>query len=92
MLRAPKGFVDQALWPEFQELNKALTQYLNEVTTRVIRDEVHRDTSEAAEVAQALRVRSMSSGSKGSPYHASMSAWFSWLRAGRCRSPVTKRG
>jgi hypothetical protein len=54
MLRVPKGFVDQVLWPEFQELNKALTQYLNEVTTRVIRDEVHRDTSEAAEVAQAL--------------------------------------
>jgi hypothetical protein len=54
MLRAPKGFIDQVLWPEFQELNKALTQYLNEVTMRVIRDAVHRDTSEAAEVAQAL--------------------------------------
>src|SRR5579883_2515887 len=54
MLRVPKGFVDQVLWPEFQELNKALTQYLNEVTTRVIRDEVHRDTSEADEVTQAL--------------------------------------
>nr|WP_211106313.1 hypothetical protein [Nitrospirillum iridis] len=54
MLRVPKGFVDQVLWPEFQELNKALTQYLNEVTTRVIRDEVHGDTSEAAEVTQAL--------------------------------------
>jgi hypothetical protein len=54
MLRVQKGFVDQMLWPEFQELNKALTQYLNEVTTRVIRNEVHRDTSEAVEVAQAL--------------------------------------
>lgn len=54
MLRVPKGFVDQVLWPEFQELNKALTQYLNEVTIRVIRDEVHRDTSEAAEVGRAL--------------------------------------
>jgi hypothetical protein len=54
MLRVPTVFVDQVLWPEFQELNKALTQYLNDVTTRVIRDEVHRDTSEAAEVTQAL--------------------------------------
>jgi len=54
MLRVPRGFVDQVLWPEFQQLNKALTQYLNEVTTRVIRDEVHRDTSEAAELAPAL--------------------------------------
>jgi hypothetical protein len=52
MLRVPKGFADQVLWPEFQELNKALMQYLSEVTTRIIRDEVHRDTSEATEVTQ----------------------------------------
>ena len=57
MLRAPKGFADQVLWPEFQELNAALTQYLNEVTTRIIREEVHRDTSEAAEVKAALPAR-----------------------------------
>src|SRR5579883_2052662 len=57
MLRVPRGFVDQLLWPEFQELNKALTQYLNEVTIRVIREEVHRDTSEAAEAPQALPAR-----------------------------------
>lgn len=54
MIRVPRGFVDQVLWPEFQELNKALVQYLNEVTLRVIREEVHGDASEAAEVAQAL--------------------------------------
>ena len=57
MLHVPKGFVDQVLWPEFQELNGALMQYLNEVTTRVIREEVHRDTSEAAETAPALPTR-----------------------------------
>lgn len=54
MLRVPQAFVDHVLWPEFQELNNALTQYLIDVTDRVIREEVHRDTSEAAEVAQAL--------------------------------------
>lgn len=54
MLRVPKGFVDQVLWPEFQELNAALMQYLTEITTRIIREEVHRDTSEAAETAPAL--------------------------------------
>ncbi len=54
MLRVPQAFVDQVLWPEFQQLNKALAQYLNDVTDRVIREEVHRDTSEAPEVAQAL--------------------------------------
>jgi hypothetical protein len=55
MLRVPRRFVDQVLGPEFQELNAALMQYLDEVTTRVIREEVHRDTSEAAETAPAAR-------------------------------------
>ena len=57
MLRVPRGFVDQVLWPEFQELNKALTQYLNEVTVRIIRDAVHGDTSEATEINEALPPR-----------------------------------
>jgi len=47
MLRVPKKFVDQVLWPEFRELNTELTRYLDDVTTRLIREEVHRDTSEA---------------------------------------------
>ena len=50
MLRAPTPFINEVLWPEFQELDKALRHYLNEVTTRIIRDEVHKDTSEAAEM------------------------------------------
>jgi hypothetical protein len=54
MVRVPRGFVDQVLWPEFQELNRALSIYLNQVTLRVIRDEVHADASEAAEVGHAL--------------------------------------
>ena len=54
MLRVPQAFVDQVLWPEFQELNGALVQYLNDVTDRVIREEVHRDTSEATEIVHAL--------------------------------------
>ncbi len=54
MLRVPKRFLDQVLWPEFKELSAALSRYLDEVTTRVIRDEVHRDTSEAREEQQAL--------------------------------------
>lgn len=54
VLRVPRGFVDQVLWPEFSELNQALRAYLEEVTLRVIRDEVHADASEATEIAQAL--------------------------------------
>jgi hypothetical protein len=49
MIRAPQGFVDQVLWPEFVELNEALVAYLHQVTLRVIRDEVFADASEAPE-------------------------------------------
>jgi hypothetical protein len=54
VLRVPRGFVDEVLWPEFGELNQALVNYLNEVTLRVIREEIHADASEAAELSQAL--------------------------------------
>jgi tRNA nucleotidyltransferase (CCA-adding enzyme) len=54
MVRAPKGFIEQVLWPEFSELDRALQIYLQEVTMRVIREEVYSDTSEAQEVPEAL--------------------------------------
>lgn len=54
VVRVPRGFVKEVLWPEFQELNKALVTFLSEVTLRVIREEVHADASEAVEVATAL--------------------------------------
>ena len=50
MLRVPRLFVDQILWPEFAELDTVLRHYLYEVTLRLIRDGVHADASEAAEV------------------------------------------
>lgn len=49
MLRAPRGFVDTVLLPEFQELNAELVRYLGEVTERVVREQVFADTSEAPE-------------------------------------------
>ncbi len=54
MLRVPQGFAEQVLWPEFQELNRALMQYLDEVTMRVIRETVHGDAGEADEAPGAL--------------------------------------
>jgi len=56
IVKAPKSFVDQVLWPEFQELSKALTAYLAEVTERVIREEVHRETAEAEERDEPKRL------------------------------------
>ncbi len=49
MLRVPVSFVDQTLWPEFCQINEALVEYLSEVTAKIIREEVHRDTGDAAE-------------------------------------------
>ena len=42
-------FVDQTLWPEYQELRSALNEYLNEATERIIREEVHGDAGDASE-------------------------------------------
>jgi len=49
-----EGFLNQVLWPEFQELHAELARYLNEVTTRLIREEVHSDTSEAPDGSQHI--------------------------------------
>jgi hypothetical protein len=47
MARVPKGFVSDTLWPEFQELSRALRHYLDDVTERVITAGVFADNSEA---------------------------------------------
>jgi hypothetical protein len=57
MVRAPRRFVDDVLWPEFRELDAELRSYLQEVTLRVIREEIFADASDAHEVAQALPKR-----------------------------------
>ena len=48
--------MEQVLWPEFQELNAALIAYLSEITERVIREEVHKETSEAEEIDEPSRI------------------------------------
>jgi hypothetical protein len=57
VLRVPQSFIETVLWPEFQELNGALTQYLYEVTDRLIREEVHADTAEAEEREEPKQIR-----------------------------------
>jgi hypothetical protein len=57
MVRAPRRFIDEVLWREFSELNTDLQAYLNEVTLKVIREEVYADTSDAQEVPEALPAR-----------------------------------
>ena len=52
IVKAPRRFVEETLWPEFQKLNEALLAYLSRVTERIIRDEVYADVSDAEEVAE----------------------------------------
>ncbi len=56
IIKAPKSFVEQVLWPEFEELSAALTAYLSEITERVIREEVHRETGDADEVDEPRQI------------------------------------
>lgn len=51
MVRAPRRFVEETLWPEYEQLASTLRAYLDEVTDRVVTEALHRDNSEAAEVA-----------------------------------------
>ena len=48
-LRAPKEFHNRTLWPQFLALCEELNVHLDELTTRVIREAIDDDVSEAAE-------------------------------------------
>jgi hypothetical protein len=56
ILKAPKAFVDRVLWPEFCQINEALSEFLAHVTDEVIREEVFGETGEAAEVPEQARI------------------------------------
>ncbi len=43
MVKVPRTFVEETLWPEFIELSKVLSTYLDEVTDRVIAQGIHAD-------------------------------------------------
>ena len=49
MVRVPRSFLDNTLWPEYLQLRDALDIYLNEATERIIREEVYGDDEEARE-------------------------------------------
>ena len=49
MVMISERFVDETLWPEFEQLHRTLTEYFNQFTERVISEAVHADTTEAEE-------------------------------------------
>lgn len=52
MARVSNSFVDETLWPEFEELSETLKSYLSEVTERVVSEVIHEDSSEADVVSE----------------------------------------
>ncbi|MDZ7714550.1 MAG: hypothetical protein U5L06_16380 [Rhodovibrio sp.] len=52
MLRGPASFLDRVFWPQFEQIDAALTDYIAEVTDKVIREEVFGESAEVDEVPQ----------------------------------------
>ena len=63
VLRAPRSFINETLWPEYMEISQALEEYLNEATERIIREEVFGDAGEAEERSETLQRPSIGSSS-----------------------------
>ena len=56
VVKAPRSFIEGVLWPEFEQINAALTEYLLSVTERVIREEVFREAGDAEEIPEPPRI------------------------------------
>ncbi len=52
MATLPRRFVNETLWPEFEQLSAALRAHLDEVTERIVGEVLHRDASDAQEVPE----------------------------------------
>ena len=52
MVRAPKRFVHETLWPQYEQLSATLHTYLDEVTNRVVGEVIHADSSDVTEEVQ----------------------------------------
>jgi tRNA nucleotidyltransferase (CCA-adding enzyme) len=46
MLMVVPSFVDDLLWPEYNQVAETLREYLDEATARIIREEVFKDVDE----------------------------------------------
>ena len=54
MLKAPESFVNNVLWPEYQALNAELIAYLDNITKKIIQEEIHNDVTEPDQVAEPI--------------------------------------
>lgn len=56
MVMVSKNFVDRVLWPQFQAIDAVLEEYLSTSAEKIIKEEVHKDTTEAQEVNEILEI------------------------------------
>jgi hypothetical protein len=56
IVKAPRSFIEQVMWPEFRELSGALSAYLAEITEKLICEEVHGETADAEELDEPQRL------------------------------------
>ncbi len=52
VVRLPRSFLDNTLWPEYELLRQALDDYVAQTTERIIAEEVSSDVGEAREPAR----------------------------------------
>jgi hypothetical protein len=50
MVKVSRRFVEETLWPQYQQVSETLQAYLSEVTDRVVSQVLNEDLSEAVEV------------------------------------------
>lgn len=67
MVRAPRTFHDQTLFPEFEALATELDTHLAELTDRVIREAIHIDVSEATESSEPKALPERTSSASQAP-------------------------
>jgi hypothetical protein len=60
MVQVPGSFVDETLWPEFQEINSELGLYLQQITDSVVKRVLHEDISEAVVVDRPIAAEPVS--------------------------------
>lgn len=56
MAQVSQRFLDETLWPEYEQLSKVLRGYLDEITERVIAEAIHSNTSEAIEISEPAQL------------------------------------
>lgn len=50
VVKAPRRFIDETFWPEYEQIEAALRAHLNDITQRIVSEMIHGDESEAKEM------------------------------------------